>query len=153
MKIELPNQPYRYVTENSIECGNDCAFVLTAQNEKYLQNAKDNNAHSVIDIKDIATLFGIDKIKIVGITGTNGKTTTASAIYSFLLDLGYKVAMQGTRGLFMNDNVVEGKTLTTPSVLNTYKHIYQAVEAGCEYFIMEVSSHAIVQKRIEGVRI
>ena len=151
MKIELPNQPYRYVTENSIECGNDCAFVLTAQNEKYLQNAKDNNAHSVIDIKDIATLFGIDKIKIVGITGTNGKTTTASAIYSFLLDLGYKVAMQGTRGLFMNDNVVEGKTLTTPSVLNTYKHIYQAVEAGCEYFIMEVSSHAIVQKRIEGL--
>jgi UDP-N-acetylmuramoyl-L-alanyl-D-glutamate--2,6-diaminopimelate ligase len=51
----------------------------------------------------------------------------------------------------MNDEVVEGKSLTTPSVLNTYKHIYQAVEAGCEYFIMEVSSHAIVQKRIEGL--
>jgi UDP-N-acetylmuramoyl-L-alanyl-D-glutamate--2,6-diaminopimelate ligase len=59
--------------------------------------------------------------------------------------------MQGTRGLFMNDEVLEGKTLTTPSVLNTYKHIYQAVAAGCEYFIMEVSSHAIVQKRIEGL--
>ena len=151
MKIELPNQEFRYITENSRECDGQTAFVLTAQNKKYLQNAKDNNAHSIIKIADVAELFGIDKIKIVGITGTNGKTTTASAIYSFLLDLGYKVAMQGTRGLFMNDEVVEGKTLTTPSVLNTYRHIYQAVAAGCEYFIMEVSSHAIAQERIEGL--
>ena len=151
MKIELPNQKFKYVTENSKECDFQTAFVLTAQNEKYLQNAQENSAHSIIKIKDIAELFRIDEIKIVGITGTNGKTTTASAIYSFLLDLNYKVAMQGTRGLFMNDDVIEGKTLTTPSVLNTYKHIYQAVEAGCEYFIMEVSSHAIVQKRVEGL--
>ncbi|WP_297434699.1 UDP-N-acetylmuramoyl-L-alanyl-D-glutamate--2,6-diaminopimelate ligase [Sulfurimonas sp.] len=151
MKIELPEQSYRYVTENSQECDSETAFVLTHQNKKYLQNAQDNGAHSIINIQDIAALFGIDKIKIVGITGTNGKTTTASAIYSFLLDLGYKAAMQGTRGLFMNDEVCEGKTLTTPSVLNTYKHIYQAVQAGCEYFIMEVSSHAIEQRRIEGL--
>jgi UDP-N-acetylmuramoyl-L-alanyl-D-glutamate--2,6-diaminopimelate ligase len=152
VKIELPNQKYKYVSENSSECGPDTAFVLSAQNKKYLQDAKDNNAHSIISVKDIAALFGIDKIKIVGITGTNGKTTTASAIYSFLLDLGYKTAMQGTRGFFMNDEVVEGKSLTTPSVLNTYKHIYQAVEAGCEFFIMEVSSHAIAQERIEGLK-
>ena len=151
MKIELPNQPYKYVTENSQECDAETAFVLTTQNEKYLDDAKAHNTNSIIKIEDIAPLFGVDKIKIIGITGTNGKTTTASAIYSFLLDLGYKAAMQGTRGLFMNDEVVEGKSLTTPSVLNTYRHIYQAVAAGCEYFIMEVSSHAIVQKRIEGL--
>ena len=151
MKIELPNQAYKYVSENSSECDGDTAFVLTAQNKKYLQDAKDKGAHSIINIKDISKLFGVDKIKIVGITGTNGKTTTASAIYSFLLDLGYKTAMQGTRGFFMNDEVIEGKSLTTPSVLNSYKHIYQAVEAGCEFFIMEVSSHAIVQERIEGL--
>jgi len=151
LKIELPNQAYKYVTENSTECDAQTAFVLTTQNEKYIQNAKENAAHSIIKIDEIAELFGVNKIKIVGITGTNGKTTTASAIYSFLLDLGYKVAMQGTRGLFMNDEVTEGKSLTTPSVLNTYKHIYQAVAAGCEFFIMEVSSHAIVQKRIEGL--
>jgi UDP-N-acetylmuramoyl-L-alanyl-D-glutamate--2,6-diaminopimelate ligase len=152
LKIELPNQAFKYISENSKDCDEQTAFVLTAQNERYLQNAKDNNAHSIIKIEDVAELFGIDKIKIVGITGTNGKTTTASAIYSFLLDLGYKAAFQGTRGFFMNDAVVEGKTLTTPSVLSTYVHIYQAVEAGCDFFIMEVSSHAIVQKRIEGLR-
>ena len=151
MKISLPDQKYKYVSENSQECDQETAFVLTTQNEKYLNNAIENGAHSIIKVSDIASLFGVDKIKIIGITGTNGKTTTASAIYSFLLDLGYKAAFQGTRGLFMNDEVVEGKTLTTPSVLNTYKHIYQAVQAGCEYFIMEVSSHAIVQKRIEGL--
>jgi len=151
LKIELPEQPYKYITENSKECDADTAFVVTHQNKNYVKDAKKNNAHSMIKIEDVAELFGVNKIKIIGITGTNGKTTTASAIYSFLLDLGYKAAFQGTRGLFMNDEVCEGKTLTTPSVLNTYKHIYQAVLAGCEYFIMEVSSHALVQKRVEGL--
>ncbi len=151
MKIEIPNQAYKYVTENSKECDKETAFLLTVQNESYLENAQENQAHSIIKVAEIASLFRVDEIEIVGITGTNGKTTTASAIYSFLLDLGYKVAMQGTRGFFMNDMLAEGKTLTTPSVLNTYKHIYQAVEAGCKYFIMEVSSHAIVQKRIDGL--
>jgi len=151
LKIELPNQSYKYVTENSAECDEQTAFVKTSQNEKYVQSAMDYNAHSIIEVVDIAHLFGLDRIKIIGITGTNGKTTTASAIYSILLDLGYKAAMQGTRGFFLNDHTGEGKTLTTPSVLNTYRHIYQAVREGCEYFVMEVSSHAIVQKRIEGI--
>ena len=151
MKIQLPDTPYKFVTENSQECDNETAFILTFQNEKYLGNAKENGAHSIVKAQEIAPLFGVNHIKIIGITGTNGKTTTAAAIYSILLDLGYKVAMQGTRGFYINDEVAEGKSLTTPSVLNTYRHIYQAASQGCEYFIMEVSSHAIVQKRIEGI--
>lgn len=151
MKIQLPDTPYKYVSEDSSECDSETAFVLTTQNEKYLEKAKENGAHSIIRAEDIAPLFGVNHIKIIGITGTNGKTTTAAAIYSILLDLGHKVAMQGTRGFYINDKVAEGKSLTTPSVLNTYRHIYEAASSGCEYFVMEVSSHAIVQKRIEGL--
>jgi len=139
------------VTENSAECDSETAFVLTGLNSRYLDDARARGAHSIISPADIAPLFGVNRIKIIGITGTNGKTTTASAVYSMLLDLGFKAAMQGTRGFFMNDAVVEGKSLTTPTLLNTYRHIYQAAAAGCEYFVMEVSSHAIAQARVEGI--
>lgn len=139
------------MTENSAECDAQTAFVLTALNRRYLEDAKARGAHSVVSAEQIAPFFGLDRIEVIGITGTNGKTTTASAIYSMLLDLGYKAAMQGTRGFFMNDEVVEGKSLTTPTLLNTYRHIYQAAAAGCSYFVMEVSSHAIVQQRTEGI--
>lgn len=150
MKIQIPNRSYQYISENSSECDTNCAFVLTKLNEKYLEDAKQRGA-KVISINDVQEVFGLDKIKIIGITGTNGKTTTAAAIYSLLLDLDCKVAMQGTRGFFINEEKVEGKSLTTPTLLNTYTHIYQAVALGCEYFVMEVSSHAIVQERIEGL--
>jgi len=151
LKIALPDQPFRFITENSAECDEQTAFVLTELNRRYLDDAKARGAHSVVSPSEIAPLFGLDRIKVIGITGTNGKTTTASAIYSMLLDLGYKAALQGTRGFFMNDEVVEGKSLTTPTLLSIYRHIYQAAAAECDFFIMEVSSHAIDQKRIEGI--
>jgi len=94
---------------------------------------------------------GLDGLEVVGITGTNGKTTTAAAIYSLLLDLGYGAALQGTRGLFINDEKVEEKSLTTPPSLATIAHMREAKARGAEFFVMEVSSHAIEQARIEGI--
>lgn len=152
MKIELSGQSYRYISENSADCSNECAFLITRQNEKYEEDALTRGAHCIITPDECWKLFGLDRIKVIGITGTNGKTTTASAIYSILLDLNHKAAMQGTRGFFMNDTIVEGKTLTTPTVMNTYRHMVQAIQAGCEYFVMEVSSHAIEQERISGIQ-
>lgn len=151
MKIELRDQPYRYISENSSECGDGCAFLLTKQNEKYKEDALLRGTDSIVTPQECWNLFGLDRLCVIGITGTNGKTTTASAIYSLLLDLGYKAAMQGTRGFFMNDIPVEGKTLTTPTVLNTYRHMAHAIAEGCQYFVMEVSSHAIEQERIAGI--
>lgn len=135
-----------------MECDSQCAFLLTKQNEKFKEDALARGAITIVTPDECWELFGLHRLKVIGITGTNGKTTTASAIYSLLLDLGHKCAMQGTRGFFMNDASVEGKTLTTPTVLNTFRHMLQAIQSGCEYFVMEVSSHAIEQERIAGIQ-
>ncbi len=153
MKIAFQNgENLLHVSDNSSECDKDTFFLLTDQNVRYQANAQEQGCTHFISPTECLSLLGIDKkIKIIGITGTNGKTTTAAAIYSLLLDLGQKVGLQGTRGCFINEKRVEDKSLTTPPILQTIKNLKMAVDEGCEYFVMEVSSHAIVQNRIDGL--
>ena len=92
----------------------------------------------------------VNKIKLIGMTGTNGKTTTCFLTYQMLLSLGKKAAYMGTIGLYM-PGVKRELSNTTPEILDVYSLIIEAIEAGCEYFVMEVSSHSLVQKRIEGL--
>ena len=92
----------------------------------------------------------VNKIKLIGMTGTNGKTTTCFLTYQMLLSLGKKAAYMGTIGFYM-PNVKRELNNTTPEILDVYSLIIEAIEAGCEYFVMEVSSHSLVQKRIEGL--
>lgn len=138
------------ITDNTKEWKSGLLFLKTFQNQKYIDEKIDKK--SILTPKELIEKLNFDSIKIVGVTGTNGKTTTSAAIYSLLLDLGKKTALQGTRGFFINDEKVEDKGLTTPSILENIKHIYEAKMRGCEYFIMEVSSHAIVQKRVEDLK-
>lgn len=138
-------------TDNSKDANENSIFVVSKQNEKFKEDAINNGCKNIVEAKDLKNHIDISSIKVIGITGTNGKTTTAAAIYSILLDLGYKVALQGTRGFFINDERVEEYTLTTPVQLGNFAHIQKAIENACDFFVMEVSSHAIEQKRIEGL--
>ena len=92
----------------------------------------------------------VNKIKLIGMTGTNGKTTTCFLTYQMLLSLGKKAAYMGTIGFYM-PGLKRELNNTTPEILDVYSMIVEAIEAGCEYFVMEVSSHSLVEKRIEGL--
>lgn len=89
-------------------------------------------------------------LKLIGITGTNGKTTSAYLTYQMLLDLGKKAAYIGTIGFMCGDYFKELPN-TSPEILTTYKLLAKAKEMECEYVVMEVSNFALDQKRIEGL--
>ena len=90
------------------------------------------------------------RLKLVGITGTNGKTTTATLLYDLFKMLGYKVGLISTVIYRIHDQDVES-THTTPDALSLNKLLSEMVDVGCEYCFMEVSSHSIVQGRISGL--
>jgi UDP-N-acetylmuramoyl-L-alanyl-D-glutamate--2,6-diaminopimelate ligase len=149
VKFDYNIDNYKYITDDTTALSEDTQFLLTEQNKKYFDSL--DHKPSFITPSDLIKKWTIDKLKVVGVTGTNGKTTVTAAIYSFLLDLGEKPALLGTRGFFANDERIEGKSMTTPSILHILKSMKIANDRGCNYFIMEVSSHAIHQKRIEGL--
>jgi UDP-N-acetylmuramoyl-L-alanyl-D-glutamate--2,6-diaminopimelate ligase len=150
LKHPIKNSPFGFITSDSRECDGQTAFLADKLSHPYTQAAKKAGAPAVLIPADLSRYFSTD-IQLIGITGTNGKTTTAALIYSILLDLGFSVAMQGTRGFFINGEQLEAKSLTTPMLLEGYAHIDQAAKAGCDFFVMEVSSHAIEQERIAGL--
>ncbi|MDH6355715.1 UDP-N-acetylmuramoyl-L-alanyl-D-glutamate--2,6-diaminopimelate ligase [Dysgonomonas sp. PH5-45] len=142
---------------------------------QYIQNALDLGAKTIIHEEDLdAYKEGItyvkvadtadaagkiathwygnptSKLKLVGVTGTNGKTTTATLLYEMFRRLGYKAGLLSTVC-----NYVDGETFatsqTTPDPLTLNRLLARMVEAGCEYAFMEVSSHAVHQKRISGL--
>jgi len=91
-----------------------------------------------------------EKLKLIGITGTNGKTTTATLLYHLFENLGYKTALLSTISIKIGRQELL-TTHTTPDVITLNKYLAQAVEKGCDYAFMEVSSHGIHQKRIIGL--
>ena len=91
------------------------------------------------------------KLQLVGVTGTNGKTTIASLLYQLFKKAGFKVGLLSTVKI-MVDEVEYKATHTTPDSLTINYYLDKMVEAGCEYCFMEVSSHGIHQKRTEGLQ-
>lgn len=92
----------------------------------------------------------INKLKIIGVTGTNGKTTSCYLMYQMLQKLGKKAAYLGTLGFYLNDEITETDN-TTPDILTLYKLLLKATESNIEYLVMEVSSHSLSYERIKGL--
>ncbi|MDL2241852.1 UDP-N-acetylmuramoyl-L-alanyl-D-glutamate--2,6-diaminopimelate ligase [Bacteroidales bacterium OttesenSCG-928-L03] len=91
------------------------------------------------------------QLQLVGVTGTNGKTTIATLLYTFYKQLGYKVGLISTVCNYIDDQESPA-THTTPDAIELNRLLAAMVDAGCDYTFMEVSSHAVDQKRIAGVR-
>ncbi|MVO08671.1 UDP-N-acetylmuramoyl-L-alanyl-D-glutamate--2,6-diaminopimelate ligase [Flavobacterium sp. TP390] len=91
------------------------------------------------------------KIKLVGVTGTNGKTTIASLLYQLFKKAGYKVGLLSTVKILVDETEYKA-THTTPDSLTINYYLNEMVAMGCEFCFMEVSSHGIHQKRTEGLQ-
>ncbi len=149
MKLDFQKDGYHFLSDDTSKLDEKTLFLKTAQNTAYYDKLEPKP--KIISVEELITFWDLPQMKVVGVTGTNGKTTVTAAIYSFLLDLDEKPALQGTRGLFAQEKRIEDKSMTTPSILETLHNMKQTMDLGCNYFIMEVSSHAIDQKRIEGL--
>ena len=102
----------------------------------------------------VATLFYGDPsrhLKLVGVTGTNGKTTIATLLYNMFRKMGHKCGLLSTVCNYIEDTAIPADH-TTPDPIELNDLLHRMVEAGCEYAFMECSSHAIAQKRIGGLR-
>ena len=113
-----------------------------------------------VQVKDTAAALGqiasafyhhpSGQLKLIGITGTNGKTTTATLLFKLFRSLGYACGLISTVQYQIN-NTVYTSTHTTPDVIRFNELLAQMVEEGCDYAFAEVSSHAVVQQRIAGL--
>ena len=110
------------------------------------------NAQSVTG--QLATTFygnPSEKLKLVGVTGTNGKTTIATLLYELFREMGHKCGLLSTVCNYI-DGTPYPSTHTTPDAVNLNKLLGQMADKGCEYAFMEVSSHALAQERVGGLR-
>ena len=120
--------------------GTDCTFVVVEDTNVAMgaiaSNFYGNPSH---------------ELKVVGVTGTNGKTTIATLLYDLVQSMGYKAGLISTVIYKVGAREIES-THTTPDAIRLNAMMREMVEEGCEYCFMECSSHAIVQQRIGGIR-
>ena len=139
--------------KQSVEAG-----AIAVVCESFPEECDDNVTYIVV--KDSTHALGLiasnfydnpsQKIKLVGVTGTNGKTTTVTLLYNLFKALGYNTGLLSTVKNMILDVEIPA-THTTPDAITLNALLSEMVEKGCQYAFMEVSSHAVVQSRIAGI--
>jgi len=123
--------------------------INTAEHVTYIQVP---NTEDIVG--ELATLFYGDptsQLELIGVTGTNGKTTIATLLYNMFRKMGYKVGLVSTVCNYIDDKTIPA-THTTPDPITLNKLLGQMAKEGCKYVFMEVSSHSVAQKRIGGLK-
>lgn len=121
-------------------CPENVTFILVKSTENCVGQAATN-------------FYGdpTSKLKLVGVTGTNGKTTIATLLYTMFRKFGHRCGLLSTVCNYIEDKAISASH-TTPDPIELNQLLAQMVDAGCEYAFMECSSHAIAQKRIGGLK-
>ncbi len=127
-----------------------CEEIPTEINAEISYIKVDNSADALGKMASVWYDFPSSKMTLVGVTGTNGKTTIATLLYQLFRELGHKSGLLSTVCNYINDTAIEA-THTTPDALALNELLAQMVDAGCEYAFMEVSSHSVDQRRIAGL--
>jgi len=144
---------HKYI-DGAIELGAIAVVCETLPSELKPQVTYVQVRNSAEAIGQIASNFydnPSETLKLVGVTGTNGKTTTATLLFELHRQMGYSCGLLSTVQNRINGEVIPA-THTTPDCINLNKLLRQMVDSGCDYCFMEVSSHALVQHRVTGVR-
>ena len=118
----------------------DVDTINVSDTHEYLKNYLVNNYSKEFE-----------NLKLIGVTGTSGKTTTCFLTYQILNKLGIKTCYIGTIGCYIDNDVVELSN-TTPDILELYNLLLTAKEKGCKVIVMEVSSHSLAEERIKGLK-
>lgn len=139
------------------QCVGKGASAIILSDESYIYNG---TKATYVVVEDTNYALGImaglwygepsKKLTLVGVTGTNGKTTIATLLYKMVRALGHKAGLLSTVVNYIEDEAIPS-THTTPDALALNELLSRMVAAGCEYAFMEVSSHSIAQERIAGL--
>lgn len=113
--------------------------IIVPDTKDYLINHLKNNYYDQIK-----------NLKLIGVTGTNGKTTICYLLWQALNKLGHKCAYIGTIGFYIEEKISDLPN-TTPEIVDMYEMLIKCQESNCEYVVMEVSSHALDQRRVDGL--
>ncbi len=168
------------ITDDSRKVAEGCVFIavkgLQSDGHQFIEQAIQKGAKSIvceilpgklineityIQVADSSKTLGIlasnffdnpsQKVKLIGVTGTNGKTTTVTLLFKLFRALGYNVGLISTIQNQINDQIFRS-THTTPDPIALNKLLSEMVKKKCRYVFMEVSSHAVVQERIAGLK-